>query len=112
MLVLDPKAGYESAQRDRRVLRDLCPFATIEYEGLRFKISTDHGDRPLPGQMYFAARNSGWKLLTCAQVIWWDNSVRPGIEHSGAQPDFVVPKEIAYCYDMHECFPVIAWLDE
>lgn len=109
---LDPEAGWGEAMQGCRILRENTPSVVIEYEGLRFQISTAHGDYPRPQQMYFAARNSGWKFLTCRQVIWWDNSVRPGIEYSGAMPDYVVPKEIAYCYDIHECFPVIAWLDE
>lgn len=83
----------------------------VDFEGLLFEVSTIAGEYPNPGQMYFAARNSGWKFLTCCQVIWWDNSVRPGIEYSGAMPSYVVPKELAYCYDIHECFPIIRFVD-
>ncbi len=114
--LLSGDSSFDDSRKTMRAIREFWYLnmkdTRVEFEGLRFKISTINGDYPTPGQMYFAARISGWKLLTCREVIWWDNSCRPGIEYSGAMPDYVVPKEIAYCYDIHECFPVIAWLDE
>jgi hypothetical protein len=110
--LLSPDSSYDEARATRLAVRAFdFKDARVEFEGLRFKVSTVNGEYPIPGQMYFAARNSGWKFLTCQQVIWWDNSVRPGIEYSGAMPTYVVPKEIAYCYDIHECLPIISLVE-
>ena len=45
-----------------------------------------------PGDTYLAERNTGPKLLTCLQV----------------KNNYVVPVELAYCYDVWECVKVEA----
>lgn len=45
-----------------------------------------------PGDLYMAKRNRPWQLLTCAKVH---------------EDGFVIPVEIAYCFDLHECFRVV-----
>lgn len=46
-----------------------------------------------PGDMYVAKRNTGWELLTC--------------EYVNLEGGWVMPKETAYLYDLHECLKVI-----
>lgn len=46
-----------------------------------------------PGDMYVAKRNTGWELLTC--------------EYVNLVGGWVMPKETAYLYDLHECHKVI-----
>jgi len=66
-------------------------------EGLGLLTSSD----PIqPGDMYLAERNTGPKLLTCNKVV---NT------HLG-DPDYIVPTEIAYCFDARECVKLIGFM--
>jgi len=51
-----------------------------------------------PGDLYLAERNTGPKLLMCEKVV---NNYR-------GEPSYIVPTEIAYCFDAWECVKVIA----
>lgn len=63
---------------------------TIEFEGVKLKV--DDKAKIVPGDIYLAKRNAGWKLLTCDYV------------KMGA----IFPVENAYPYDIHECYKVIS----
>lgn len=58
-----------------------CDDRTIEITGIN------------KGDLYMAKRNTGWKLLTC--------------ERLSDDGSFVVPVELAYCFDVWECYKVI-----
>ena len=63
-------------------------------EEMGFAISPD----PIQsGDMYLAERNSGPKLLICDRVIYTELG----------DPDYIVPTEIAYCFDVRECVKLI-----
>jgi len=65
---------------------------TIEVEGVTFR--KIDGDIEV-GDWYIAERNVGPKLLTARKIVM-----------SGDFPSFIVPEEMAYCYDWHECVRV------
>lgn len=69
----------------------------IEIDGLRLVMDGD--GEVNEGDLYVAERNQGPKLLTCKKHIRDD----PRGGYSGW---FVVPVELAYCYDTHECVRV------
>jgi len=78
----------------------------IEFEGCKI-IAKDESvnfnfknDPLLPGQLYIAKRNTGWKLLTCKSVTMMKSPME-------TEPDFIVPQEMAYCFDSWECFKVL-----
>lgn len=50
-----------------------------------------------PGDTYLAERNTGPHLLTCKKAIYTDLG----------DPDFIVPSEIAYCFDTRECVKIV-----
>ncbi len=50
-----------------------------------------------PGDTYLAERNTGPHLLTCNKTV----NTQLG------DPDYIVPTEIAYCYDARECVKII-----
>lgn len=49
-----------------------------------------------PGDIYLAERNTGPHLLTCLKVV----------NNEFGKPSYIVPVEIAYCYDAWECIKV------
>lgn len=55
-----------------------------------------------PGDTYLAERNTGPHLLTCDHIV--NNDL--------GEPSYVVPTEIAYCYDVWECVKVIDSIEE
>jgi len=62
---------------------------TLQIEGVPFTVLREKIEA---GDTYIAERNSGLKLLTCRNV----------------SPDgsFIVPEEMAYCYDTGECIKI------
>lgn len=65
---------------------------TVEVEGVTFK--KREGEITV-GDWYIAERNEGPRLLTARKIVF-----------SGDFPSFIVPEEMAYCYDWHECVRV------
>lgn len=50
-----------------------------------------------PGDIYLAERNSGPKLLICKYVKYTELG----------DPDWIVPTETAYSFDVQECVKII-----
>ena len=72
----------------------------VSFEGCIVEVADDTVEAEMtsqsllrPGAMYLAKRNTGWKLLTCRLV--------------DTQRHFVVPMEVAYCFDTWECYRVL-----
>lgn len=76
------KEWFQTIEPDKR---------TILFEDV--VVTVDEGEI-LPGQIYMARRNTGWKMLTCLRV--------------NKDGGWVVPEEFAYCFDIGECFRVVA----
>lgn len=62
-------------------------------KGLGFISSSDSIQ---PGDTYLAERNTGPKLLTCLKVM----------KNDFGEPSYIVPKEVAYCFDVWECVKI------
>lgn len=67
----------------------------MEIEGLLVEPNSEI----VVGDLYFARRNASWQLLTAARVV----PVGP----FGTR-GYIVPQEMAYCYDIWECLKVVA----
>lgn len=78
--------------REYAALRALRNGEILEIEGVQFRMIP--GDIEV-GDWYIAERNVGPKLLTARKI-----------EMSGEYPNWIVPIEMAYCYDWHECVRV------
>ena len=78
--------------REYRTIKALRQSETVEIEGAFFKMIS--GDIEV-GDWYIAERNQGPKLLTARKI-----------QMSGDFPSFIVPEEMAYCYDWGECVRV------
>ena len=72
----------------------------IQYEGCVVHVAENSVDAEMetslllhPGDLYMARRNTGWHLLTCRTVQ--------------VSQHFVVPMEVAYCFDTWECYRVL-----
>ena len=66
------------------------------FEGATLKLSDlTAQDEPLvPGDIYLAERNTGPHLLTCSRM--------------SADMFYVIPREMAYCYNSWECHKVLS----
>lgn len=76
----------------------------VELEGVKLRMipGKKTGATLETGDRYFAERNSGPKLLTVDHIVDRDYADAHGLTWSG----WVVPKEIAYSFDFHECVGV------
>ena len=50
-----------------------------------------------PGELYIARRSNPWKLLTCGRVLF----------EAEPQGHYVIPREMAYCFDTWHCHRVL-----
>ena len=64
-----------------------------------------------PGELYIANRNTGWKLLTCAEVKYATcegmHGEYPCNNLNKKHPDFIVSKEFEYSYNAWEAYKVL-----
>lgn len=88
-------SGIRSRLRDGEI---------VELEGVKLKMipGKEDGSTLEPGDRYFAERNSGPKLLTVDYIVDREYAQEHGLSYSG----WVVPTELAYSYDFHECVGV------
>lgn len=77
---------------------------TIELEGVKFRMipGKETGATLEPGDKYFAERKSGPKLLTVDYIVDREYARENGLTYS----NWVVPVELEYSYDFHECVGV------
>lgn len=95
----------------------------VEVEGIRFRVSKSllaPGDSyvaPASGQRQTPFETRDWQLLSCERVVTFDcpygdyTGGTPCANHrcrhpNGEHPDYIVPKEMAYCYDACEVWKV------
>jgi len=69
----------------------------VNFEGVGLVI--DAGELRV-GDTYIAERNNGPKLLTVKKLAMTQTP------SEGPAIDYVVPKEVAYCFDVSECVKV------
>lgn len=86
------------------ILNRLRDGETVEFEGAKLRMipGKENGAALEPGDSYIAERNSGPKLLTVSYVVDHDYAQRFGLKFSG----WVVPTEVMYSFDFHECVGV------
>lgn len=83
--------------------------SVIEIEGIVCNALSVAKTGILPGEMYLARRNTGWKLLTCAAYHPYDPETCGGHDGHGGRETWcglVFPEEPAYPFNDNECFKI------
>ena len=84
-------------------IKDRIKNGVIVFEDILFRVVDEEIQ---VGDIYIAERNIGPQLLTAKEII-----PVPTAENGLRFGGWVVPQEIGYCYDLHECVKVRIEID-